>query len=111
MKWNNYVIRSVTIHEEVNNWIKEFRDKMRLLQDQPLGYATVLNLLLKLGILILTNPDKITEEQKSLIKKYVEEATNYNPPHTKFEWTDKYLRCIVPKILDGTIKEPYEMEK
>ena len=102
--------RTVSIDEEVNDWINDFRDKMLIIQNQQIPYSTAFNLVAKFGIYFLSNPDKLTEEQKSLIIKYIEESTKYKPPHTIFEWSDKYSQCMIPKLLDGSIKEPYELD-
>jgi len=104
-------LRSVSIDEEVQNWLNDFRDKMLIIQDQQIPYSTAFNLIAKLGIWIITNPDKLTDEQKDIILKHIEEATKYKPPHTIFQWSDKYAQCMIPKLLDGSIKEPYELDK
>jgi len=102
-------LRSVSIDEEVQNWLNDFRDKMLIIQNQQIPYSTAFNLVAKLGIWLITNPEKLTEEQKSLILNHIEESTKYKPPHTIFQWSDKYTQCMIPKLLDGSIKEPYEL--
>ena len=109
MTYKRQVIRSVSIDEEVNNWILDFKDKMLIIQNQELGYTTVLNLLVEFGILLLSNPNELTDKQKSIIKEYIEESSKYNPPYSQRTWSDNYLQYLVPKLLDGTVKEPYEL--
>lgn len=108
MVYKRQFVRSVSIDEEVNNWINDFKDKMLIFQNQQVPYTTVLNLLVEFGILLLSNPGELTEKQKSIIIEYIKESTGYKPPHTIFTWSDKYKQCLVPKLLDGTIKEPFE---
>ena len=104
------VTRSVTILDELDSWINVFRAKMLEHQRQSVDYTSTLNMVGRLGTVILSNPEELTEKQKSLILKFVEEANNYKPPYARIKWADKYLQHMVPKIIDATIKEPHELE-
>lgn len=105
----SWSVRNVSITKELDEWVKDFKAKMLKDQNQPLGYLTVLNILARLGTIVLSHPEKLTEEQKKLINEYIKEVMSYHPPYMKWEWSDKYLQNMVPKILDGSIKEPYEL--
>jgi len=102
------IVRSVTIFDELDNWIKDFKKKMLEYQRQEVSYATVLNMVSRFGLLILSKSDEFTEKQKSLIREYIEETSKYEPPYAKIRWKDEYLRYMIPKILDKTVNEPWE---
>ena len=80
-------------------------------QRQNVPYATILNLVGRFGSLVLSHPDKLTNEQKTIIKEYIEEANSYRPQYAQIKWSDKYLQYMVPKILDGIVKEPWKLDK
>ena len=105
------VHRTMTIHDELDIWINNFRAKMLEYQRQNVPYATALNLVGRLGSLILSQPDKLTDEQKTIIKEFIEEANTYRPQYARVEWSDKYLQHMVPKILDEIVKEPWKLDK
>jgi len=105
------IIRSMTIYDELDSWIKDFKQKMRDYQRQEIGYATIFNMVARLGSCVLTDPRDLTDKQKSRIREFIEETNKYEPPYAMIKWSDEYLRYMVPKIIDETVSEPWETEK
>jgi len=93
------VQRTVKILDTVNFWINDFRAKMLKEEDQPIGYETLLSMLARLGTIVLSQPDKLTDEQKSMIIDFIEESNTYKPPYARIQWKDKYYQHMIPKIL------------
>ena len=102
------VIRSCHITEGVDDWINDFRDKMRQEHSQEISYTTLLTLLARFGVMVLMNPDKLTNEQKEFIIECIEEANQYKPTYPKIRWSHEFEVHFVPKILRGSGKKPYE---
>ncbi len=75
---------------------------------QSVDYTFMLNLTGRLGILILSNPDKLTTEQKTIILEYIEQSNSYRPPYGRIKWAEKYYSLMVPKLLDNSIKNPWD---
>ena len=103
------VKRALDIQAELDDWINHFRVEMLGKQHQSIGYNTMMNLLGRFGCWILSNPEKLTEEQKKIILDIVEESNQYNPPYARIKWQDKYLQYMIPDILKKNIKEPWKM--
>jgi len=104
------VIRSTEIHNELNDWINQFRIKMLEEQKQSVPYSTMLNLLGRFGSWILTNPEELTDKQKKVILDIVQECNKYEPPYARIKWKDKYLQYMIPDILKKNIKEPWKLQ-
>jgi len=104
------VTRTITILGELDKWINDFRAKMLEHQRQSVSYTATLNMIGRFGAMILSQPDKLTNEQKTAILEYIEEANGYKPPYARIKWSDQYLQHMVPKILDESVKEPWETE-
>jgi len=104
------VTRTITILGELDKWINDFRAKMLEHQRQSVSYTAALNMIGRFGATILSQPNKLTNEQKTTILEFIEEANRYKPPYAQIKWADEYLKHMVPKILDGTVKEPWEKE-
>ena len=105
------VTRSITILDELDIWINNFRAKMLKHQNQSVSYTATLNLIGRLGALILSQPEKLTDEQKHIIRGFIEESNGYHPPYARIKWAEKYLEYMIPKVLDGTVNEPWELKK
>ena len=104
------VTRSVTILDELDSWINGFRAKMLEHQRQSVDYTTMLNMVGRLGTLVLSNPEELTDKQKSSILGFIEESNSYKPPYARIKWADKYFQHMVPKIIDKSVKEPWQKE-
>ena len=104
------VLRSTEIHDELNDWINQFRIKMLEEQRQSVPYSTMLNMLGRFGSWILSNPEELTDTQKKVIFDIIGECNNYNPPYARIKWKDKYLQYMVPEILKKNIKEPWKLQ-
>ena len=105
------VTRSLTILNPLDLWINSFRAKMLEQQNQSVSYTAALNLIGRMGALILSEPGKLTDEQKQIIHDYIDESNQYAPPYARIEWSDKYLSLMVPRILDGSANSPYELSE
>jgi len=104
------VTRSTEIHDELNDWINQFRIKMLEHQRQSVPYATMLNMLGRFGSWILTHPEELTDMQKKVILDIVEECNKYEPPYARIKWKDNYLQYMIPDILKKNIKEPWKLQ-
>ncbi len=80
-------------------------------QRQSVSYTATLNLIGRLGALILSHPEKLTDEQKTILHGFIEESNGYHPPYARIKWAEKYLEYMIPKVLDGTANEPWELQK
>jgi len=103
------VNRSTEIHDELNDWINQFRVKMLKEQHQSVPYSTMLNLVGSFGSWVLSNPEELTDKQKEILLKIIEECNKYQPPYAKIRWKEKYLTYMVPEILKKNIKNPWEL--
>jgi len=79
-------------------------------QRQSVSYTAALNMIGRFGAMILSHPEELTDKQKASILEFIEEANSYKPPYARIKWSDKYLQHMVPKILDESVKEPWETE-
>ncbi len=104
------VTRTITILDELDTWINDFRAKMLEHQRQSVSYTATLNMIGRFGAMILSYPEELTDKQKNAILGFIEESNDYNPPYARIKWSDKYLQYMVPKILDESVKEPWETE-
>ena len=95
------VQRQIEIQDVTNFWINDFRAKMLNEERQSIGYSTLLNMIARLGTIVLSQPDKITTEQKDLILGFIEESNTYKPPYARIKWSDKYYQHMIPKILQA----------
>jgi len=102
------VIRSCHITDGVDDWINDFRDIMRKEQHQEVSYTTLLSLLTRFGIMVLSKPDRLTQDQKDFIKECIVEANEYKPTYPKIRWSHEYEVHFVPKLLDGSGKKPWD---
>lgn len=93
------VQRTVMIQDTVNFWINDFRAKMLEYEDQSVGYETLLNMIARLGTIVLSRPDKLTDEQKAMILGFIDESNSYKPPYARIKWSDKFYQYMIPKIL------------
>ena len=91
--------RSIELDDTTDYWINDFRAKMLNEERQSIGYSTLLNMIARLGTIVLSQPDKITPEQKDLILGFIEESNTYKPPYAQIKWSDKYYQHMIPKIL------------
>ncbi len=104
------VTRSITILDELDKWINDFRAKMLEHQRQSVSYTAMFNMIGRFGGMILSHPEELTDKQKNAILKFIEESNDYTPPYARIKWSDKYLQYMVPKILDESVKEPWQTE-
>ncbi len=95
------VMRTIGIQDTVNFWINDFRAKMLKHERQSIGYSTMLNLIARLGTIVLSQPDKLTDEQKAMIIEFIEESNTYQPPYARIKWQDKFCQYMIPKIIRG----------
>ncbi len=91
--------RTIDILDTVNFWINDFRANMMKNERQSIGYSTLLNMIARLGTIVLSQPDKLTDEQKEIIIGYIDESNQYDPPYARIKWADKYYQFMIPKIL------------
>ena len=92
-------LRTLNILDTVNFWINDFRANMMKNERQSIGYSTLLNMIARLGTIVLSQPDKLTDEQRQMIISYIEESNHYDPPYARIKWADKYYQFMIPKIL------------
>ncbi len=102
------VIRSVHITPGVDDWINDFRDKMRKEHHQEVHYTSMINLLTRFGIMVLMKPEKLTDEQREYILECIKEANDYEPTYPKIRWLHEFEVHFVPKILGDEHKKPWE---
>jgi len=93
------VLRTIEIQDTVNFWLNDFRAKMLKEERQSIGYSTMLNMIARLGTMVLSQPDKLTSEQKSMIIEFIEESNTYKPPYARINWSVAYYQHMIPKIL------------
>jgi len=93
------VNRTIDILDTVNFWINDFRANMMKNERQSIGYSTLLNMIARLGTIVLSQPDKLTDEQRQMIISYIDESNHYDPPYARIKWADKYYQFMIPKIL------------
>jgi len=77
-------------------------------QGQAVDYTTLLNMLARLGTMVLAQPNKLTDEQKSIILEYIAESNSYKPPYARIKWSDEYYRHMIPKILSEQVSNPWQ---
>jgi len=94
------VLRTIEIEDTVNFWLNDFRAKMLEHERQSIGYSTMLNMIARLGTVVLAQPDKLTSEQKTIILGFIEESNTYKPPYARIKWSDAFFRHMIPKILE-----------
>ena len=104
------VTRSITILDELDTWINDFRAKMLVHQRQSVSYTAALNMIGRFGAMILSHPEELTDKQKNVILGFIEESNSYTPPYARIRWADEYLKHMIPKILDESVKEPWQTE-
>lgn len=102
------VVRSVHLTDGVNDWINNFRDKMKDEHHQEVSYTTMLNLLTRFGVMVLMQPEKLTSEQKEFILECIKEANEYKLIYPKIRWSHEFEQHFIPKILGGSGKKPWE---
>jgi len=79
-------------------------------QRQSVSYTAALNMIGRFGAAVLSHPEELTDKQKTAILEFIEESNRYKPPYARIKWVNEYLKHMVPKILDESIKEPWEKE-
>ncbi len=102
----NIMRRSVTIDNQLHDYIVELRGWFGIEKHLDLDYTTILNMLAILGADLFSDTTKLTEKQKEFVLKYVENDPEKKMDAASDEWWNNWLRAKIPEYDPELVEEP-----